>query len=801
MPGNRLANEEMNSRAPSVPSYLPPVLKKLEFDHVVERISRLTLSEAGRERVFGITPSFEREWIECELQRVSECKELLVAEGSVPLDEMKSVESALRKTSVENQVLFIQELLDIASTLRASRAMHSFLEKRKSTYKSLVGFISQLFADRIVEFNISQALDPKGFVKDTASKELKQIRKDLISAGEMLRKRLSSILRAVSEQEVLQEEIITTRDGRLVIPVKAEYKNRVPGFIHSSSSSGATVYIEPAESLELNNALRELQLQEHREIHRVLVELTRQVSEIREPLGVALEALITLDVLFAKARYSIEVIGMPPALATEPAVKFAQARHPGLLQRHPRDKVVPLSLELGGETKTLLITGPNAGGKTVAMKAVGLLCLCAQAGIHIPSASESTVYPFRRIFVDIGDDQSIENDLSTFSSHLLNVTEILDHADSDSLVLIDEIGAGTDPAEGGALAATVLEELTRRGVTTIATTHHGSLKVFAHETPGVTNGSMEFDQSSLKPTYRFKAGIPGSSFAFELAERIGINRSVLSKARMRLGDEKAKLESLIVELEKQSQLYAQHQKEASEEKDRLESLVRSYEQKMTELKRELGTIRKKAVEEARTLVRDAQSRIEQSVKDIRESTGNKDVIRTARQAIRQLSGKLAEETPQIPSESGLEPEGSISVGDRVRLREGRESGEVLEIQGQSVLVLWGNARLRVPLGDLVHGGAEHAFAQQTTSPIFTPEVKTELDLRGLLGDEAIAQVQNFLDNALAAGLHRVDIIHGKGTGALRKKVTEFLKSYPHLKSFRLGEWNEGGTGVTVVELS
>ncbi|MGB2868973.1 MAG: endonuclease MutS2 [Bacteroidota bacterium] len=791
----------MNSRPPLVPSHLPSVLKKLEFDNVVERISRLSASDTGKERSLGIVPSIDREWIEHELRRVSECKELLIAEGSVPLDEMKSVERALHKTTVENQILSIQELLDVASTLRASRTMHAFLSKRKSTYKALADFIPQLFADRIVEFNISQALDPKGFVKDTASKELKQIRQDLISAGDMLRKRLGSILRAVSEQEVLQEEIITTRDGRLVIPVKAEYKNRVPGFIHSSSSSGATVYIEPAESLELNNALRELQLKEQREIHRVLTDLTRQVAEIRDLLVVALDALTTLDVLFAKARYSIEIIGIPPVLAPDPAIRIVQARHPGLLQRHPRDEVVPLSLELGGEAKTLVITGPNAGGKTVAMKTVGLLCLCAQAGIHIPCASESAVYPFRRIFVDIGDDQSIENDLSTFSSHLLNVTEILAHSDRESLVLVDEIGAGTDPAEGGALAATVLDELTRRGVTTIATTHHGSLKVFAHETPGVVNGSMEFDQASLKPTYRFKAGVPGSSFAFELAERIGIDRSVLSKARVRLGGEKTKLESLIVELEKQSQLYAQQQKEATEEKYRLESLIRSYEQKMTELKRELGTIRKKAVDEARTLVRDAQSRIEQSVKDIRESTGNKEVIRTARQAIRQLSGRLAEDTHQVPAETEDAREGPIAAGDRVRLREGRESGEVLEIQGQSAMVLWGNARLRVPVRDLVHGGREDTVPQAASSSNYSPEAKTEIDLRGLLGEEAIAQVEYFLDNALVVGLHRVDIIHGKGTGALRKKVTEFLKSHPHVKSFHLGEWNEGGTGVTVVELS
>jgi DNA mismatch repair protein MutS2 len=677
--------------------------------------------------------------------------------------------------------------------------MKAFLAKRISQYPSIGMYHHQLFADKIIEHHINEALDERGFVKDTASRELREIRRSMISASEALRKRLESILRQVSEQEFLQEDIITTRDGRLVIPVKVEYKHNVPGFIHSTSASGATVFIEPAESLELNNALRELQLSEQREIHRILIDLTQQVSGIREPLESSFTTLTELDVIFARGKYSIEIIGNPPMLSSNPCIKLYDARHPILLRHLRREGVVPLSIELGGDVQTLIITGPNAGGKTVAMKTVGLLVLCTQAGIHIPAGSESEVFPFHNIFVDIGDDQSIENDLSTFSSHLISLSNILEKTDSSSLVLIDEIGAGTDPSEGAALAAVVLQELTNRQTITIATTHHGMLKAFAHETKGISNASMEFDQESLRPTYRFRSGIPGSSYAFELAERLGISQSLLNRARLQAGDEKTKLESLLIELERQSQEYQCQLRETSKEKERLESLVLSYEQKMTQLKRELGTIRKKAVEEAKEIVQQAHIQVERSVKEIRESGAEREVVRSSRQVLKHLGEEL--QKIKIEEQSSPQNYEPIQNGDIVRIREGREQGEVVEIQGKYAIVLSGSARMRIALTDLHKEQSQKQQVIFSASSIVPLDAKNEIDLRGLLGDEAIAQVQTFLDNAYATGLHRVDIIHGKGTGALRKRIGEFLKKCPHIKSYRLGEWNEGGTGVTVVELS
>jgi DNA mismatch repair protein MutS2 len=782
----------------NLPTSFSAALRKLEYYSIVEHISQLTVSESGCQQALLLSPQTDRTIIELELRKVSEAKELLIAEGTIPLDGFKNIAAALRKTTVENQVLATTELLEIAVTIQVSRTLKTFLSKRVALYPALGHYHEHLFSDKIVEHHIREALDEHGVVKDTASKELREIRRSMISASESLRRRLESILRQVSDREFAQEDIITTRDGRLVIPVKAEYKHQVPGFIHSSSASGATVFIEPAESLEFNNALRELQLREQREIYKILSDLTAQVAKIREPLESSLSALIELDVIVARGKYSIEIIGNPPLLAPHPGMKLIDARHPLLLKHLKREQVVPISIELGEDVSTFVITGPNAGGKTVAMKTVGLLIVCAQAGIHIPASSESEIYPFNNIFVDIGDDQSIENDLSTFSSHLIFLRHILEEAESSSLVLIDEIGAGTDPSEGSALAEMVLEELTARKAVTIATTHHGILKAFAHETKGMSNASMEFDQKTLRPTYRFRSGVPGSSYAFELAERLGIQQSLLERARVHVGDEKTKLESLLLDLERQSQEYQRQLRETSKEKGRLESLVLSYEQKMTQLKRELGTIRKKALEDAKEIVQQAHIKVERSVKEIRESGAEREVVRSSRQVLKQLG----EELQKISVEEQVAPESNEQIvkGDVVRIRDGYERGEVIEIKGTHAIVLCGDARLRIALMDLHKEQQQHVAHHKPASHIAAPEATNEIDLRGLFGDDAIAQVQIFLDNAYAAGLHRVDIIHGKGTGALRKKIGEFVQSYPHVNSFRLGEWNEGGTGVTVVEL-
>jgi DNA mismatch repair protein MutS2 len=771
-------------------------IRKLEFDRILDRLKQLVVSEPGRELAASLLPSTSPETIQGGLSRVSEAKELLIAEGSVPLDGIKSIATALKKSSIENHILTSKELLDIASTLRAARSMASFISKRHKNYPQLAAMAAGLFYDKVVEYNILECIDEEGKIRDTASKELRRIRQEIISTADLLRKNLTSILKRISEKEFLQEEIITTRDGRMVIPVKVEHKNHVPGFIHSSSASGATVFIEPAETLNLNNALTELHLSEQRETGRILAGLTLQVQGIREQLEQTLGQLAALDLIFAKAKQSIEILGNPAGIPSASRVRLSGARHPVLLQKHRREEIVPLDLELGEDIKTLIITGPNAGGKSVAMKTVGLLALCTQAGLHIPASPESEMCLFDHIFVDIGDEQSIENDLSTYTSHLLCLRDILQRAEEHSLVLIDEIGAGTDPAEGGALAAAVLKDLTQRGAMTIATTHHGMLKAFAHETPGVSNASLEFDQETLKPTYKFRSGLPGSSYALELAKRLELPEALIDQARDLVGEEKVKLEKLLSDLERQSQQYRSQIQEVSTERDRLDSLVRLYDQKMRDLQKEMRSIRKQAVDEAQDLVQGAQALIERSIKEIRETAAAKVVVRSARESVQRLRQEVAD----LSADDQPVELQDFRLGDTVRFKDGSQTGEIMDMKHPFATVLSGNARLRVKLSELRKVNDRQGGALPASSALYTPEGKSEIDVRGLLGDEAIPKVQRFLDDATVAGLHRVDIIHGKGTGALRKKVGDFLKTYPHIKSYRLGEWNEGGTGVTVVEL-
>ena len=772
-------------------------IRKLEFDKVLDRLQQLVASGPARELAAHLTPMTDPQLIELELQRVSEAKELLIVEGAVPLDGIKDILPALKRASIENHVLNSRELLEIASTLRASRTLASFITKRQKNYPQLAKSLAQLYSDKVIEYNILECIDEEGGIRDSASRELLRIRHEMISTADTLRKRLASILKRVSAKDLLQEEIVTTRDGRMVVPVKTEYKKQVPGFIHSSSASGATVFIEPAETLDLNNALTELQLSEQREIANILANLTLQVRVIQPHLEPMLAALSTLDLVFAKAKYSIEILGNPPRMRSEMLVRFYQARHPVLLLRHRREEVVPLDIEMGNSVRTLIISGPNAGGKSVAMKCVGLLSLCAQSGLHIPAAPESELGVFESIFVDIGDEQSIEDDLSSYSSHLLRMRDVLVGANPHSLVLLDEIGAGTDPAEGGALAASILTELTQRGAMTIATTHHGMLKAFAHETPYVSNASMELDQETLKPTYRFRVGVPGSSYALELAKRLDLPLTVVNRARTLVGDEKIRLENLLTELERQTQEYRLQIQDVSVERERLNSLVQVYEQKTKDLREELKVIRKKAVEEAKEIVHGAQALIERSVKEIRESSAEKKSVQSARENIQEFHKKIQEMT--VAEE--LASTATFKIGDTVRVKDSSQEGELVELKPPLATVLFGNAKLKVRLETLVKVKGRNGFTgKSVASPLYTPEGKTEIDLRGLLGDEAIPQVERFLDDALVAGLHRVDIIHGKGTGALRKRIGEFLKTYPHVKLFRLGEWNEGGAGVTVVEL-
>lgn len=780
-------------------------LEKLEFGAIRNRLLHYAVSDPGRMLLAEIQPSASLSVVREQLARVTEMKRLLEEEGALPLEGIHPVRPALQKSGVEGSVLQPRDLLQIGALLRAARTTRSYVVKRQSVCPLLWELAEPLHADKVLEFNIEQAIDESEVVKPTASRELQSIRRAIGDRYESLKKRLQGILKSVATQGFSQEEIITTREGRMVIPVKAEFKNQVPGFIHSASSSGATVFIEPADTLDLNNEIRSLQFQEQREIERILRALTAQVAVHRDSLMLSLEMLARIDALHARAQYSIEILGVEPQIAGEGPLRLVAARHPLLLLKHGYTRTVPLNLELGGETRTLLISGPNAGGKSVAMKCVGLLVLMAQAGLHIPAADGTRLPLFEGVLVDIGDDQSIENDLSTFSSHLRSLRSIAEAAGGSTLVLIDEIGAGTDPAEGGALAAALLEHLTRQRAWTIATTHQGTLKAFAYEAEGIQNGAMEFDQATLTPTYHFRAGIPGSSYAIEMASRLGFSSALIDRARAFLGVQQSRLDGLITELEASAQASRKQMEALQAETTRVDALVRQYEGKIREQAAELKETKRRALEEAREIVAGANAMIERSVRAIRETAAEKKTVRQVRDEVDRLKVDIQERDRSIAGEAPPPDTVPITAGARVRLKAGTDTGEVLNVSGdgKQAVVVFGQVKMKVPLHDLVRAAGGTSGPQRTsttTAADLQKPVARELDIRGMSGEEALPLVDKFIDDAVLAGLHRVDIIHGKGTGVLRKKVTEFLAEHPRVKTTRIAEWNEGGMGATVVEL-
>jgi len=773
---------------------------KLEFEKIRLHIRRYAVSEMGREHVEKLTPSSDLSEIALRQNLVTEMKLLLTADDPLPMSTVDDIRQSVRRACIENFVLAPEDLSSIATALSVTRGIKGYFARRKTMYPLLSERVEAIQLEKILEYNITQAIDEEGHVRDSASKELSGIRKQLSERAASLRKQLEKILKGVADNDWIQEEIITTRDGRMVIPIKSEHKNRVPGFIHSASASGATVFIEPTETLDLNNDLRTLQFREQREIERILRELSTQVAEASASILENVRIFSDLDFLHSKAQYSVEIVGASPLLTEDGPLSLINAYHPILLHSHARKEVVPLSVSMGDDARTLVITGPNAGGKSVAMKTVGVLTLLAQAGCHIPAAPESTIRIFSDLFIEMGDDQSIENDLSSFSSHLTNLKAILLSANATSLVLIDEIGSGTDPAEGASIAAAILEHLTHIHACTIVTTHHGVLKSFAYETTGMKNCAMEFDQATLTPTYRLRVGVPGSSYAIEMAERLRLPNQIVERAKSLRGTESMKLERLIEDLERRNQELSTNLLSVNEEKAKYNSMNLLYENKLSSLKDELKAVKSKALLEAQTIVDKANVAIEKAVREIKEQAASSAVVKTVRANVREIDRELQHMKEEFGASSSERR--AFSVGDLVKLKDSDTAGEIVsQLDKEHYVLLAGDVRIKVKASELLPASRAGKTSRPGPSVDYIRQGRNEIDLRGMYGDEAIGAVEKFFDEAILSGLTRVNLIHGKGTGALRRKIDEYLKKNPSIKSFRLGEWNEGGSGVTVVELS
>jgi DNA mismatch repair protein MutS2 len=775
-------------------------VRVLELDTVFGYLKQYAVSEPGAKKLSALPFFTDTESLSAELLRVTEMRDLFGFDDPFPLQPFSDIYPQLKKVRVSGAYLSGLELIAVHDVLVLSRKIRRYLQTRREKYSLLFRLAESIVSLEPMEKAIVSQLESTGDVKDNASPLLARIRRDMMHQRDILRRRLERILRTMVKVGYAQEESLVLRHGRLVIPMKETYQSRLKGLVVDQSASGATVFIEPIEALELENELRKLQIQENHEIERILKALTVLVSEQVEVIDTNLEMLAELDSVAARARYSLSVKGNAAVIADDGILEFKNAVHPLLLLKHKCEEVVPLSLKMGGNLRTLIVTGPNAGGKTVALKTVGLLSLMHLHGMHVPCGEGSRIPMFSTVFADIGDQQSIEQDLSTFSSHIQNLKIVLDQADERSLVLLDEIGSATDPAEGGALAMGILKSLTLRRSLTIATTHIGQLKVFAHDEPGLENGSMVFDQDTLKPTYRFQMGIPGSSYAFEITEKFGFPKAIIRQARIFIGEDRGRLDSLIFDLEEKLKKAEALHREAVLKESRLSGLISLYESRLENLETETEARKQQILEEAEILLGDVNAMKEKVLKEIRESMGERSVARQIQQEIRSKKGKI-----QLLQKS-IKPErkpADIREGNWVVWRGHGGAGLVISNPDKNgkLLVEWNNVKVRIAAKEL--DPIPEPRIQKSRSGMVQFEVeklsKDELDLRGKTADEAIELLERYLGDAAAAGFSSARIIHGKGTGVLRKEIQKYLEKHPLIKSHRFGAWNEGDTGVTVVE--
>ena len=772
------------------------VLKTLEYDKILAMLKERASCCISRELVDTMEPSGDFDTVERELKLTAEAETLFYKIGRSPVDDFPDMRHCLERM---HAALFLStgELLGIASCLKAARIAKDILAKEVGEESYLYNLAGLLITHRSAEEEINRCIINEDEIFDGASPALARIRRAMRLANEKVREKLNSMIRSTAYQKYLQEPIITIRNGRFVIPVKQEYRQQVPGLIHDQSSSGATLFIEPSAVVELGNEYKKLLAEEADEIERILTELTAMLAPYADEIREDLNIMGQIDLVFAKAKLSRELNAVMPKLNRNNYVRIVRGRHPLI----SADRVVPIDIWIGRDYRSLIITGPNTGGKTVTLKIVGLFALMVQSGIFVP-ANEGSEFPvFEHIYADIGDEQSIEQSLSTFSSHMKNIVGILDKADENSLVLLDELGAGTDPIEGAALAMSILEELNDRHCICVSTTHYSEIKAFAMTHEGMENASMEFDIDRLCPTYRLYIGIPGKSNAFEISSRLGLPNSIIDKAKGFLKGEDVRFEDIISSAQSQHRIAEEERKMAEEARAELEKLRADAERERRKLDEDRNRLQAKAKEDAKRIVADTKREMEKliveirSIKDIDRSAADR-VIQAARDTLR-ATETAVNEKEAIKKEDNTKPPKTVRAGDTVNIVTLDQKATVLSAPDSKgeVMVQAGVMKLNVKLKDIRL--IEEKKAAAPTSGKFGlgagKQVGLELDVRGMLVDEANIMVDRYLDDAYNAGLSEVNIIHGKGTGALRAGVQAFLKRHPLVKGYRMGSYGEGET--------
>jgi DNA mismatch repair protein MutS2 len=786
-------------------------LNVIEFPRTLALIAERASSELGAERVRELQPVTDRSVIEREHARVAAIRSLLSAEDPWTLHGVPDARGALTRLRVEGASLSAPDLLVIGALLRSSRITRESLRgERASAMASavLAEQIQSLVANKSLEDAIADVIDEEGGVNDNASPELRRIRRELKGSQGELIKLLERAMAKLEAHERVADMSVTVRNGRFVIPVRREAQRTVGGIVHDASQTGGTLFVEPPAAVEAGNRIRELQSDEIEEVERILFELTEKVRPHREPLVMSLEALVVLDALVARARYAIEFRCAPADLA-DSAEGFAivDGRHPLLLAQGI--EVVPFDLEMFANERTLLISGPNTGGKTVLLKALGLFSALVQSGIPAPVAAGSRIAIFDNIYADVGDEQSILASLSTFSAHLRNLAEVLSSATDHSLVLIDELGSGTDPIEGAALGGAILESLTKRRTLTVATTHLGALKELATEVDGVVNASLQFDPVALAPTYRLTKGIPGRSYGISIARRLNLPSDVLGRAEQRIPSDERRVTALLAELEAREKELSATEREVGEIAEDAKDRARRVAERERNVSQREREVERASRQEARRYLLEARADVERTIRELKAASEAGDAAaRDARKRVEQLANEQGRELyrlEQTPEPSRGATEAEVTVGDFVAVETlGGKVGRVVEVRDGEAVVAVGVMKLAVPRRSLRISTPEAATPEVVVAVRGDlPEVHapSEIDLRGMRVGEVEDIVMQAVDAAVRADLKILRIIHGKGTGALRERVAEMLRKESRVTSFRLGAWNEGGAGVTVVELA
>lgn len=784
-------------------------LRVLEYNKIIDMLCENTVSEMGRDIASELKPSDNMHEVKELLQETTEAVNLILKKGNIPLVGVQDIRVPLRKVKL-GSTLEPGELLKIADTLKASRRLKAFMNEGRGeeSFPIIEYYIETLSAHKSIEDRIGSAIVSEEEISDNASPLLHSIRRKIKEKSGAMRERLNQMIASTAYQKYLQEPIITMRGDRHVIPVKQEFRSNIPGIVHDQSASGATLFIEPLAIVEMNNEVKKLKLDEENEIERILRELTSLVEEKHDSIKINMEILATLDFIFAKAKFSLEFRCIEPSVNSDGIVNIKKARHPLLKP----EVVVPIDIYLGESFNTLVITGPNTGGKTVTLKTMGLLTLMAQSGLHIPAGDYSEVAVFEEVFADIGDEQSIEQSLSTFSSHMTNIVKILKDLTPNSLVLFDELGAGTDPTEGAALAMSILELLHKKGIRTAATTHYSELKIYALTEEGVCNACVEFDVATLRPTYRLLIGIPGKSNAFEISRKLGLSDDVIKRAKEFMSQDDVKFEDLIKSLEDDKKKAEQERDAAARLKFELEKAKAEIDRKLDKMEEQRERTLREAQKEALEIVKKSKGEAEELIRELREAIQRESaekaaLIEQSRLRMKQREDELEDKIGEsLFKKISSAPPKNLKVGMTVRIVNLDQKGSVLTLPDEdgNLMVQAGIMKINVNINNLkVEREEKEKPKRGDISKVRAAKamtVATQVDVRGQNLDEALMNVDKYLDDAYLGGLAQATIIHGKGTGVLRAGIMQLLKKHSHVKSYRSGGYGEGGIGATIVEI-